>query len=252
MSKQIKSGSKKKLSVKDIAVSNEKDAAIVRQQNQAAKVEVIETKPDGAIVRQQLDLPSAITTEIAELGLAVLVARLADSAGLAIESLNQVPEVLTGAGLPATIPAKILHQAAQFYRDRVDAILYRCYRPDHNTTTMTIAQAQAVADSPRQSYKPAPAPTNGTSSPTVSAPAKVRQTIFDHPATRVVMAMGKMGLNNMQAATVLGHFGIRSTPASINTFLRAGAVGQRGEPAKLTSDQQKQVQQIAARVIQLV
>lgn len=83
------------------------------------------------------------------------------------------------------------------------------------------------------------------------SPPRSRNQIFGHPATKVYMTMGALGFSFEQAMTVIGRFGVQTTEASVRTFLRAGAKGERGGPAKLTDDQISQLKQIAASVVPL-
>lgn len=191
------------------------------------------------------------------LGQAAALADIAEANGLDVEGICATPARLRAIGLPESPLHSMRRLAHKIQRDRIDGMLFRTgghstAHPMLPTSTpalreaskhcKTEAEAEKILASPRpeQKAKAVAAKANGV----ISLPGKARQTIFGQPATRVVMALGKEKYTTAQAEAVLAHFGVTSTPASIQTFLRAGANGQRGEPAKLSQDQRKQVEQI--------
>lgn len=72
-----------------------------------------------------------------------------------------------------------------------------------------------------------------------------RNFLFGYPATAVFRTMGKMGLSLEEAMKVVAHYKVPTTKACLYTFLRAGAKGERGDPASLTAAQKKEVVRIA-------
>lgn len=87
--------------------------------------------------------------------------------------------------------------------------------------------------------KTAPAP--------VAGGGRARMSIWGHPATAVLRWMGKQRFTKDQALAALEDLKRDSeldklpSPASISIFLQAGRTGRRGEPAKLTADQEKKL-----------
>lgn len=71
--------------------------------------------------------------------------------------------------------------------------------------------------------------------------------LYGHPKTAVFLWMGKNGWTIEEALKVVHHFGIKTTDASLKTFLRAGAKGERGEPAEITAEQADEMSAIAGK-----
>lgn len=74
---------------------------------------------------------------------------------------------------------------------------------------------------------------------------RARNFLFGYPATAVFRTMGKIGLSLEEATKVVDHFKVNTTKACLYTFLRAGAKGERGDPAPLTATEKKEVVRIA-------
>jgi len=74
--------------------------------------------------------------------------------------------------------------------------------------------------------------------------------IFDLPATNVIRWMGKDGFDFRETVGALKTLGINKIPTdgTIKAQLYHGKAGTRGEPAKLTSEQQKQLRDAAKKV----
>ena len=73
----------------------------------------------------------------------------------------------------------------------------------------------------------------------VSTPAQTGRgaTILGVPATGVVRWMGKQGWDAARACRVVAAFGVDLAVSTVKTQLGAGAKGERGGPAALTSEQ---------------
>lgn len=202
------------------------------------------------------------------LGHAVALADLASAAGMTVDDVSKLPDRLASAGLPTSPPPSTRHHAHKILRDRCDALLFRMdgrtIDEVRNMPELTPAQVQALVgkqerlqaqqaqtyhkrEQKRREDNPtvdglkavAADPKAAVTGKPVAAPrpGKTRQTIFGHPATRVVMWMGKNGYDKDRAARILDHYAVSSTPASIATFLRSGVKGDRGEVAPLTAAQ---------------
>lgn len=72
-----------------------------------------------------------------------------------------------------------------------------------------------------------------------------RYEMFGHPVTAVFRWMGKQGWTIEQAMKAIAHFNIACSPSTVKIQVKAGSVGQRGEPAALTAEQAQQLEQAA-------
>jgi hypothetical protein len=92
-----------------------------------------------------------------------------------------------------------------------------------------------------------PQPTTGertmSSKTKKTAVKKDSPTIFGHSPTSVMRALGKAGITNAKAVVAVFKSGykVKTTDASVRTFLYAGKKGQRGPGAELTESQLKQL-----------
>lgn len=85
-----------------------------------------------------------VTPIIAANGLAVALADLAEAKGMTIEGVSDCPHFLAEAGLPEKIGPTLGHAAHRIYRDRIDAVMWRCNRPLNQTAPiLTRPQAEA-------------------------------------------------------------------------------------------------------------
>lgn len=76
-----------------------------------------------------------------------------------------------------------------------------------------------------------------------SMPGQSRINLFGHPITAVIRWMGKQGWDFSDASKALANVGGSCAEATVRAQLRAGKLGQRGEPANITSDEAKKLTQ---------
>lgn len=74
---------------------------------------------------------------------------------------------------------------------------------------------------------------------------KPRTTIFGHPVTAVLRWMGKQGWTFDHAARAVSSFGADIAGGTIKIQLKAGRKGERGEPAAITPDQEKELKKVS-------
>lgn len=78
------------------------------------------------------------------LGAAVALADLAEAKGMTVDGVSSFPTLLTEAGLPEKIGPTLGHAAHRIYRDRIDAMLFRCNRPI-NQSAPVLSRPEAEA-----------------------------------------------------------------------------------------------------------
>jgi hypothetical protein len=97
---------------------------------------------------------------------------------------------------------------------------------------------------PRVTTPPAGRPTKAEKTPkekTEGAGPGKRYDVMGFPVTAVLRWMGKAGWSSKDALVVMGKLNVGLSPATVNIQVKAGAKGERGEPAPLTPAQQKQL-----------
>jgi len=70
---------------------------------------------------------------------------------------------------------------------------------------------------------------------------KVKATLFGLPFTAILRWMGKQEWDESDARKVMSHYKIKLAESTVNAHLVAGQNGTRGEPAKLTLEQQEEL-----------
>ena len=71
---------------------------------------------------------------------------------------------------------------------------------------------------------------------------------FGHAVTAVLRWMGKEGFTSAQARGVMEELGIQVSPVTVQIQVNAGAKGERGEPAELSTTDEKTIRSIAKNI----
>lgn len=249
--KQPKPEAPKGAHAKRVAKTKTLDQAIDAKAQ--ARVEAVVAKPD-----------------LAAKGIALALAELADQKGMHVPDLLGFPEILREAGLPEKVERWVGLLAHQLNRNMVDGMLFRAnWRPapvvhpavpDPQIPEMTSTEAAAAieehnrpkvkalersikrhdkeASASRVESLKEQAEGNGHTPRRVQA----RTELFGFPGTAVIRWLGKQGVAFPKAKAILDKHGLgEMSESTIKIQLRAGLKGERGEPAKLTKDQAKQL-----------
>lgn len=241
-------------------VAKTKSLNQVLEAKEQARVEAVVAKP-----------------ELAAKGLALAIAELAEARGMHVPDLLGFPDILKEAGLPEKVERWVGMLAHQLNRNAVDGMLFRAnWRPapvihpavpDPVLPVMTSTEAagtieehnrprvKALERSIKRHDKEAKASrvetlkeqAQGTAKETgngAPAPKRVqaRTELFGHPGTAVIRWLGKQGVDFTKTQAILAKHGLTSlSESTVKIQLRAGAKGERGEPAPITKDQAKQL-----------
>lgn len=112
------------------------------------------------------------------------------------------------------------------------------------------APAEALSEpangTSEDSPPPASLPGNQATEEPAPSKTKSRYDLFGFPVTSVLRALGKDGWNVEQASKALAALNIPCAPATIAIQIKAGAKGERGDPASLTAEHWKQLNAILA------
>lgn len=74
-----------------------------------------------------------------------------------------------------------------------------------------------------------------------------RYELFGFPITAVLRWMGKNEWTKEEALKVVKHFKIECSPSTVGIQVKAGAKGERGEPANITAEQAGEMSAIAGK-----
>lgn len=189
------------------------------------------------------------TIDLATLGMSVALADLADARGMHVNDVVQFHHLLLGAGLPTELPGAVVARANKIQRDAVDAMLWR-----NNPAARTVADRLCRGEKLVEVLTPAQLPGTRQEAPRAArranvdavpsavkatvAPKTTRNTLHGFAATAIVRWMGKEGVDFARAKAILVANGLSDlSDSTIKIQLRAGAKGERGEPAALTAEQ---------------
>lgn len=216
-----------------------KKPAPVSARTQQIKDRVAARKAEGiagGISEATMKAPEPRKVDFAQWGQAIVLSNLAEDLGMhVIDVVESLLKHCEAAGLPAKPDRWVIDAAHKLNRNAIDASLFRNNRPlTQKAPELSWTEAKAEVETPAGKAV-------GTRE---KVPGKVRHAIFGHPATRVVMWMGKNGIGAIEAAKVLEHFNVASTPASIATFIRSGIKGDRGDVASLTEAEAATIRKI--------
>jgi hypothetical protein len=85
-----------------------------------------ELAPEMELVSPNLVAPKSAITCLTSLGCALRLVDIAENAGMTVADAAEFPELLQKNGVPAMLPSEVIRLAHKLYRDRVDAMLWRC------------------------------------------------------------------------------------------------------------------------------
>lgn len=210
-------------------------------------VVVEESKPDGTPIPVAVHATSTLERVI-ELGYSLALSDLAAAKGMTPQDIATFSEHVTAAGIPYPVPPHILRRAHELYRNSADGMLWRCdgRRVNEVVKEVTLNEAQEIVQASRKApsvRKPQPPKQEKEEkAPASASPFKARQTLFGFAATAIIRWLGKKGIDLAYAKKVLERNGLTDlSDSTIKIQLRAGAKGERGEPAPLTEEQAAQL-----------
>lgn len=159
---------------------------------------------------------------------AAIVAKLADAHGYSCEYVAQNAELLDPFGLdPDDISPAITLHARRILAGYVRGV--ESWADARNARIAPVAPTKAVPYAP---------PSLGVVAPPKPAG---KPTLFGFPITAVIRWMGKDDWTFAPTRQVLATLGVVVADSTIHAQLRAGKLGQRGEPATLTEAQANQL-----------
>ncbi len=219
-----------------------------------------ETTPTGAAIKKFTKVETKKAT-LDETGTAILLAQLAEDLGMHVPDVANLPERLKEANLPTKLERWQIDLAHRLNRNAIEASLWRNNRPmTEKAPTPSWEKAKAEIAKPSESQqflddlkaKKAKAeksfdeknpPTSKPSKSTSEKAPSTRTQVFGFAATAVVRALGKKGIAFDKVKTAMAKQGVSLSDSTLKIQLRAGQTGDaaRGEPAKLTPTQEKQL-----------
>lgn len=207
-------------------------------------------KPAAKKRPPQVKLPKAVdvvgvSTDVADKGMALTIVDAAEMAGMDLEGYLD-SDKFAGASHRVVLLAK------DVYRDRMDAMLWRNNWQLRQIVDQVAHSKPATAAEARSIVETVVKPANLVGPKAAKAivanangkPASKRIPIFGHPATKVMMWMGKQGYTPEQIAKFVASQGVSTTMGSIKVFARFGVTEERGPGATLTDEQAAKVKEI--------
>lgn len=211
------------------------------------EVEVIEERPDGSPVD---DAPVKPPIDLSSLTIEQLVAEIRRRERMPVGVLRDGtwftwatpggPESLgckLDGGMETDVKAAITRRDGKSCKEQMHiasgTLVYVVPTPDEHRPPVKVAEPKSA----NNNGAPAPAQAKPGGSP-----VKSRYELFGVSVTAVVRALGKMGWDFDKTQAALKRVGAEAAEATVRIQLRAGVKGERGEPAKLTADQIKQLE----------
>lgn len=169
------------------------------------------------------------------------LARLADQEAITPQHAALDAKLLKKNGIdPTTLTGAMIHRAAEIQREKINKTMARAKAFNEAHAPKLPAD---IIPAPSRIAQDEPAKEKGTKTPKEKKPAvkhevPVRTKIFGLAATAILRWMGKTGgWTPEQGLKALTNLGADLALATCKIQIKAGAKGERGEPATLTKKQ---------------